>query len=185
MLSLITSIFTGGDHTQRPEDKIAGAVKWARHVGKAKSHRAQSAIFFTRSLRRQTQGVQAEVQVMFTNNAAAELCVPLPVGIVRVYTGDTDDVPQSLGEGGIEHTVVGSEVSVKLGENFDAPIMREKTNFVRASDNITLTSWGATVRNAKSDPVVVRVVEQLPGSWKIMKENASHKNSMRLKSNGL
>ena len=71
--------------------------------------------------------------------------------------------------------MVGSEVSVKLGANFDAPIMREKTNFVRASDNITLTSWRVTVHSAKSDPVVVRVVEQLPGSWEITKENASHK----------
>jgi len=96
--------------------------------------------FFTKSLRRKTQEIQAEVQLMFTNNAAAELGVPLPAGVVRAYTEDTDDVPQSLGEGGIDHTVVGSEVSVKLGENFDATIMREKTNFARASDNIALTS---------------------------------------------
>ena len=54
------------------------------------------------------------------------------------------------------------------------PVLREQTNFVRASDNITLTNWRVTVRNAKSRPVTVRVVEQLPGSWEITKETASH-----------
>lgn len=131
--------------------------------------------FFTTSLRGQEQDSQAEIQLVFTNSEAANLGVPLPAGAVRVYTDDETGASQFLGEGQIGHTALGSEVNVKLGSDFDVPVSREQTNFVRASDNITLTSWRVTVRNSKSDAVSVRVVEQLPGSWEITKESASHK----------
>lgn len=130
--------------------------------------------FYTTSLRGQTQDNRADVQLTFINNEAAKLGVPLPAGTVRVYTKDASGAPQFLGEGNIDHTAEGSEVSLQLGSDFDVPVLREQTNFVRASDNITLTNWRVTVRNAKTRPVTVRVVEQLPGSWEITKETASH-----------
>jgi hypothetical protein len=131
--------------------------------------------FFTTSLRGQAQEGRAELQLAFKNNTAAKLGIPLPAGIVRVYTTDSDGTPQFLGEGGIDHTAVGGEVNLKLGTDFDVPVVREQTNFVRASDNITLSSWRVTIRNAKSSTVTVRVIEQLPGSWEITKETKTHK----------
>ncbi len=130
--------------------------------------------FYTSSLRGQTQDNRADVQLTFTNNATAKLGVPLPAGTVRVYTRDASGAPQFLGEGNIDHTAEGSEVSLALGSDFDVPVLREQTNYVRASDNITLTTWRITVRNAKSKAVTVRVVEQIPGSWEITKETAAH-----------
>lgn len=131
--------------------------------------------FFTTSLRGQAQDSRAELQLTFKNSAASKLGVPLPAGIVRVYTKDSEGAPQFLGEGGINHTAVGGDVNIKLGTDFDVPVVREQTNFVRASDSVTLSSWRVTVRNAKSNAVTVRLIEQLPGSWEITKESKSHR----------
>ena len=131
--------------------------------------------FFTTSLRGQTQESRADVQLTVTKNTAAKLGVPLPVGTVRIYTMDVDGALQFLGEGNIDHTAEDGEVNVKLGSDFDVPVLREQTNCMRASDNITLTNWRVTVRNAKPHVVTVRVVEQLPGPWEITRKTVPHK----------
>lgn len=129
---------------------------------------------FTTPMRGQTQESQAEVSLTFQNDKAASLGAPLPAGTMRVYTMDADGAPQLLGEDGIDHTAEGDEVTVALGRDFDVSVLREQTNFVRASDNITLTNWRLTVSNAKPRAVSVRLIEQLPGSWEITKESAPH-----------
>lgn len=130
--------------------------------------------YFTQPLRGQPQASRTQVELSFKNDAAAKLGVPLPAGVVRVYGQDAEGAPQFLGEDAISHTAVGGDVTLALGADFDVTVNREQTNFVRASDRITLSAWRVTLSNAKSRPVSVRVLEPLPGAWEIAKESHPH-----------
>jgi hypothetical protein len=130
--------------------------------------------FYTTPLRGQPQDNRARVELLFKNDSAAKLGVPLPAGVVRVYGQDAQGAPQFLGEDRIGHTAVGGEVTLSLGSDFDIPVRREQTNFVRATDSITLTTWRVTVSNAKARPVSVRVIEPMPGAWEISRESHPH-----------
>jgi hypothetical protein len=96
---------------------------------------------------------------------------------MRVYGMDEQGAPQFMGESAIDHTAVGSEVRVKLGRDFDVPVIREQTTFVRASDTITVSAWKITVKNAKAKPIKVRLIEPMPESWEITRETLPHKSS--------
>ena len=129
---------------------------------------------FTQAMRGVQPESRANVELILKNDAAAKLGVPLPAGVVRVYGADAEGAPQFLGEDRIDHTPVGGEVTLNLGNDFDIPVQREQLTYVRATDNITLTTWRVTVSNAKSRPVTVRVIEPIPGSWEIAKESHPH-----------
>lgn len=129
---------------------------------------------FTQAMRGVQPESRANVELILKNDAAAKLGVPLPAGVVRVYGADAEGAPQFLGEDRIDHTPVGGEVTLNLGNDFDIPVLREQLNYVRATDSITLTTWRVTVSNAKSRPVTVRVIEPIPGSWEIAKESHPH-----------
>ena len=124
---------------------------------------------------RQIQDSKAAIEISFKNEGDAKLGVALPAGVVRVYGQDDKGAAQFIGESRIDHKPVGSEVRVPLGRDFDVSMTREQTNFVRASDTITVSAWKLTVKNAKAKPVKVRIVEPMPDSWEITKESAPHK----------
>ncbi|MGE3332524.1 MAG: DUF4139 domain-containing protein [Rhodospirillaceae bacterium] len=130
--------------------------------------------YFTQAMRGVQPETRANVELMFKNDAAAKLGMPLPAGVVRVYGSDAEGAPQFLGEDRIDHTAVGGEVTLNLGNDFDIPVQREQLNYVRATDNISLTTWRVTISNAKSRPVTVRVIEPIPGAWEIAKESHPH-----------
>ncbi len=136
--------------------------------------RGEPGIYAT-SIRGSPQAVRAEMELTFKNDAASKLGAPLPAGIVRVYTPDAQGAPQFMGEARIDHVAEGSEAVVNMGADYDLPGSREQTNYVRASDTITISSWRVTVKNSKPKPVAVRVIESLPGAWEILKESQPHK----------
>ncbi len=120
---------------------------------------------------------EAETSITFKNDAAAKLGLPLPAGIVRVYGQDSSGAPQYIGEDRIAHTPDGREVRLTLGREFDVTAEREQTNFVRASDNMTLAIWRVVVKNAKPKPASVRVIEPMSGDWEITKSTSPHVKS--------
>jgi len=130
--------------------------------------------FFTARMREPTTESHADVELTFTNNAAAKLGMPLPAGILRVYSQDSSGAPQFLGESQIGHTPEGQDVNAALGRDFDVTVLREQTNFVQASDTIVITNWRVTVKNAKAKAVAVQVIEQMPGTWEVTRETLSH-----------
>lgn len=117
---------------------------------------------------------EAESSISFKNDVAAKLGLPLPAGVVRVYGQDASGAPQFLGEDNIPHTAEGREVRLTLGREFDVTSIREQTNFIRASDNMTLVSWRITVKNAKAKATPVRVIEPMSGDWEIAKASTQH-----------
>jgi hypothetical protein len=139
--------------------------------------RNEQPYIYSNAVRGQIPEIRADAEIVFKNDTAAKLGVPLPAGTMRVYGMDEQGAPQFMGESAIDHTAVGSEVRVKLGRDFDVPVIREQTTFVRASDTITVSAWKITVKNAKAKPIKVRLIEPMPESWEITRETLPHKSS--------
>ncbi len=80
----------------------------------------------------------------------------LPAGTVRVYMRDTRGQPQFIGEKGIDHTPMGSTLSLRTGDAFDVKVQPTVQN----RERITADEWEKTGRwritvNGKTDDVTV------------------------------
>ena len=139
--------------------------------------RNEQPYLYASALRGQAPETRANAEMVFKNDAAAKLGVPLPAGTMRVYGADEQGNALFIGEASVDHTAVGSEVRVRLGHDFDVPVTREQTAFARASDTITVSGWKITVKNAKAKPIKVRLLEPMPESWEISRESQPHKAS--------
>jgi hypothetical protein len=114
----------------------------------------------------------------FTNTGGS-LGVPLPKGVVRVYSKDSRGNAQFIGEDHIDHTPKHETVTLKLGESFDVTVRRKQTEFNKLSGTGRYnyayeTAFAMELKNAKPDPVTVRVVEAIPGDWKMVLESEPH-----------
>ena len=110
------------------------------------------------------------------------LGVPLPKGIVRVYKKDSAGRAQFIGEDRIEHTAKGETVKLKLGEAFDITADKKQTDFQKlavtgfnARGGMIETAYQMEIRNAKTEKVVVTVVEPIAGEWQMLQESHPHK----------
>ncbi|MGE5492639.1 MAG: DUF4139 domain-containing protein [Actinomycetota bacterium] len=115
------------------------------------------------------------------DNKGGQLGKPLPAGVVRVYAKDSKGAAQFVGEDRIEHTAKNEKVKLKLGEAFDVTAERKQTAFKRVADNVSESSHRIDLRNAKDEPVTVRIQETLPGDWEMVSESRKHsKESARI-----
>jgi len=108
------------------------------------------------------------VFLLFRNDRASHLGMPLPKGIVRVYKRDGDDSLQFVGENTIDHTPKDEKVRLMLGNAFDVVGDRKQTEWRVVSGNTYEASYEVALRNHKKEGVTVRVVEPIPGDWKIL-----------------
>jgi hypothetical protein len=108
------------------------------------------------------------VFLLFRNDKASRLGMPLPKGIVRVYKRDRDDSLQFVGENAIDHTPKDEKVRLMLGAAFDVVGDRKQTDWKVVSGNTYEAAYEVSLRNHKKEGVTVRVVEPIPGEWKIV-----------------
>ena len=110
----------------------------------------------------------------FKNSAANHLGMPLPKGRVRFYRRDDDGQLEFTGENDIEHTPKDETLRLYTGSAFDLTGERSRTEF-RADFNGRWIdeSFEMKVRNHKTTPVEVRIVEHLYRwtSWDIVKNS--------------
>ena len=99
----------------------------------------------------------------FSSSAHAGLGDQLPAGILRFYMRDKRGDPQFIGESRIDHTPMGSTLSLATGDAFDVkvkPIVAKRTR-------ISTFDWQTDMRyelsNALPKSVVVRLTQQ--GLW--------------------
>ena len=114
----------------------------------------------------------------FTNKDGS-LGIPLPAGVVRVYSKDSRGNAQFIGEDEIDHTPKNETVTLKLGESFDVTVRRKQTEFKKLSGSTAYdyayeAAFEMELKNAKSEPVTVKVLEQIPGDWTMVKESQTH-----------
>ena len=116
----------------------------------------------------------------FKNSTANHLGMPLPKGRVRFYRRDDDGQLEFTGENDMDHTPKDETIRLYTGSAFDMTGERSRTEF-RSDYNARWIdeSFEIKVRNHKTEPVEVRIVEHLYRwtSWDIVKNSDPFKKS--------
>jgi len=123
--------------------------------------------------------LKASVFLEFDNREEANLGLPLPKGVVRIYKRDSQDQAQFVGEDQLDHTAKNEQVRLKLGEAFDVTADKTQTDFTKLSGSGPWqyqfeSAYRLHLRNAKPEAVKVKVREPIPGDWKIIESSHPH-----------
>lgn len=104
--------------------------------------------------------VNASSEIAFSTSREGGLGDALPAGTVRFYQRDSKGTPQFIGENSIDHTPMGSELSLRTGDAFDVYVQAE----VEKRGEITGSEWEKTARYVvlKEGAEVSRVEEERP-----------------------
>jgi hypothetical protein len=119
----------------------------------------------------------AKVWVMreFRNSAENKLGLPLPKGRMRFYRHDNADKSiEFTGENELDHTAKNELIRVKTGDAFDVVGERIRTDFQGQNrQDYAEEAFEIKVRNRKTEPVTVRVVEHLYRwtNWRITQQS--------------
>jgi hypothetical protein len=114
----------------------------------------------------------------FSTSAHAGLGDQLPAGILRFYMRDKRGDPQFIGESRIDHTPMGSTLSLATGDAFDVKVQAVVEKRTRLSPFDWQTDMRYELSNALPRPVVVKLLQEgLWGDSSIKSE--SHKSARR------
>jgi hypothetical protein len=89
-----------------------------------------------------TQPRNVESRIAFSTSRSQGLGDALPAGTVRFYQRDREGTPQFIGENSIDHTPMGSDLSLETGEAFDITLKSE----VEKREVITGAEWEKSAR---------------------------------------
>jgi hypothetical protein len=114
----------------------------------------------------------AQTVYRFSTSAKAGLGDQLPAGVLRFYMKDKRGDPQFIGESQIEHTPMGSTLSLSTGDAFDVKVKP----VVEKRERIGLFRWRTTMHytlsNALPKPVTVDLLQDgLDDDTKIIDES--------------
>ena len=127
----------------------------------------QFGLFHGGQIRDPGYGTQGNTKVWiyreFRNSEENKLGLPLPKGRMRFYRqDDADKRLEFTGESELDHTAKNELIRVKTGDAFDVVGERVRTNFVGANrQDYAEETFEIKVRNRKTEPITVRVVEHL------------------------
>ncbi|MCF8167494.1 MAG: DUF4139 domain-containing protein [Rhodoferax sp.] len=126
------------------------------------------------------QKLKVGVFLEFDNAEKAQLGMPLPKGIVRVYKKDSRGNAQFIGEDAIDHTPKNATLRLKLGNAFDVTADKTQTDFKRMPGSgkynaLFESAYEIVLRNAKNEPVQVTLQEPMPGDWQVVSESHPHR----------
>lgn len=121
----------------------------------------------------QKVGVFVEIENKKENN----LGIPLPKGTIRVYKHDKEGSLQFVGEDSINHTPKDEKVRIKLGDAFDVVGTRKQTDWKKISSDTYEAAFEISLRNHKKEDVFVRVIEPIPGDWKMLSSSYEYKKT--------
>ncbi len=107
--------------------------------------------------------LSAQTVYRFTTSAHAGLGDQLPAGVLRFYLRDKRGDPQFIGESRIDHTPMGSKLSLSTGDAFDVKVQPT----VEKRSRLGFGHWQSDMRyvlsNAMPKPVTVSVLQS--GLW--------------------
>jgi len=111
------------------------------------------------------------------NKKEVNLGIPLPKGTVRVYKHDSEGSLQFVGEDSIDHTPKDEKIRIKIGDAFDVVGSRKQIDWKKIAYDTYEASFEISLRNHKKEDVVVKVVEPIPGDWKILGSSHEYKKT--------
>jgi hypothetical protein len=114
----------------------------------------------------------------FSTSAHAGLGDQLPAGILRFYMKDKRGDPQFIGESRIDHTPMGSTLSLATGDAFDVKVHAVVDKRTRLSVFDWQTDMHYELTNALPHPVVVKLRQD--GLWGDSSVKAESQKSTRL-----
>jgi hypothetical protein len=121
-------------------------------------------------------GSKVRAQVVFANDKASGLGIPLPAGRVRVFAADASaggaGAVALVGEDALEATPAGERVTLDCGIAFDLTGERTRTAHTRAARNVTDDQFEIRLRNAGATEAKITVAETLYGTWEITQKSA-------------
>ncbi len=126
------------------------------------------------------QRMKVGVFMEFENREDANLAIPMPKGVIRVYKKDSQGNAQFVGEDRIEHTPKNEKVRLKLGDAFGITADKKQTDFKKLGGSgrynyIYESGFQIDLKNAKKETVTVKVQEPIPGDWEILGESHPHR----------
>ena len=145
----------------------------AENVGVEKSYVYQPRMsYWFASFSGPDKSTKVGVYLTLENSKENGMGMPLPKGVVRVYKEDDDKALQFIGEDSIDHTPRDEKIRVKMGEAFDIVGERVQTRYkVLASGHLYESAYKVTLRNHKDEPVVIQIIESIPGDWTIIESS--------------
>jgi len=99
----------------------------------------------------------------FSTSAHAGLGDQLPAGVLRFYLRDKRGQPQFIGESQIDHTPMGSTLSLATGDAFDVKVRAVVEKRTRLSSNEWQSDMRYELSNALPRPVTVKLLQE--GLW--------------------
>jgi hypothetical protein len=99
----------------------------------------------------------------FSTSAHAGLGDQLPAGILRFYLRDKRGEPQFIGESRIDHTPMGSTLSLATGDAFDVKVQAVVDKRTRVNEHDWKTDMRYELSNASARPVTVDLLQD--GLW--------------------
>jgi hypothetical protein len=113
----------------------------------------------------------------FSTSAHAGLGDQLPAGVLRFYMRDKRGDPQFIGESRIDHTPMGSTLSLATGDAFDVKVRA----VVDKRTRLSTFNWQSDMRyelsNALPRPVTVKLLQE--GLWGDSRITAESQKSTR------
>lgn len=138
-------------------------------------YRETNPFYYQSRLDHNLRNTKVEVSIEFVNSKQNNLGMALPKGIIRSYKYDSGNSLQFIGENSIDHTPKDEKISIVVGNAFDIVGERKQTEWNKIAPKIYETSYEITLKNHKKDDIVVKVVEKIPGSWKILTSSHEYK----------
>jgi hypothetical protein len=105
----------------------------------------------------------AQTVYKFSTSAHAGLGDQLPAGILRFYLRDKHGDPQFIGESRIDHTPMGSVLSLATGDAFDVKVQPTVERRTRVDDFVWRSDMKYVFSNALPKPVTVSLLQS--GLW--------------------
>jgi hypothetical protein len=114
-----------------------------------------------------------QVYYQFKNEEKANLGMPMPAGVVRVYQADSRGGIQFVGEDHIGHTPKDETLRLKIGNAFDVVCERNQIDFEKfgIAERTYEVEYEITLRNHKAMPVTVEVNEPIGGTWRMQRSS--------------
>jgi len=111
----------------------------------------------------QEEPQSAKTVYKFSTGSAKGLGDQLPAGILRFYIRDKKGDPQFIGESTIDHTPMGSTLSLSTGDAFDIKVKPT----VEKRERITNRRWKTTMKYSltNASPRAITVALQQDGLW--------------------
>lgn len=123
------------------------------------------------------QPQSAKTTYRFSTSAHAGLGDQLPAGTLRFYLRDKRGEPQFIGESRLDHTPMGSTLSLATGDAFDVKVRAVVDKRTRINEHEWTTDMRYELSNATPQPVTVALLQD--GLWADARIRAESQKSAR------